>query len=177
MANALEHFEDAFPLMIDREIAFIRKAHPDWYGSLSAEMGGLAIAFFGIENGKPVMAFVNYQKEDRADGVFSIKIEDQGVFGQCPDGHNVCGELLGKKAKGMAYLSAHKGWGGGDLTETVKKIVILEIEEAPDFVSEPISVLRIGQSGTFWIAQNNCPDIKQQPKPKPKREKSSGKRH
>jgi hypothetical protein len=177
VAGALAYFRKTAPTILSNELAVIRKAVPEVYKTYRKEIG-LEVAFFGIENGAPALAFMTYKTEDRSDGSVSVVEDENGVYPPCPKESPVaCGRLLGKRDAARDYLNSRKGEWWKDLTGYAQKTVEIEIKESPDFVGPPISILRIGpgKDGTFWIDRNNCPEIQKRPQPK-STGKNSGKK-
>jgi hypothetical protein len=124
----------------------------------------LDIAFFGFEQGIPILAHIQYEIADP--GAPSLKIipRPEITVGKCANGRsNMCGVIIGVKSKAMQYLNSHQIW--ADLVVTARSAIEASISEEPDGVGPPIRIWTITPSG-IQANQNGCP-IKGEPPPLP----------
>jgi hypothetical protein len=113
----------------------------------------LEIAFWGFEEGKPIVAQVRYKM------IFNGKqviVSPFDVQLKRPTGNQAAGTFLGVRDKAGHYAMSHQDW-AIDSESSAFKFISLSIEEAPDKVGPPISELEIYPNGIERrITTNDC---------------------
>lgn len=109
----------------------------------------LTVGIVGMQNGVPSSAIVTFTKKDDKDG---NPVEVNPIFDYCPStdcpanlpNYRVYGykEAFNREARSVVS--------GMDLLADARRIIELEINDAPDAVGEPIIILEIDASGLHW---------------------------
>jgi hypothetical protein len=139
------------------EMKQMKAEDPDEYKFASAEDGPqLTIAFAKFEEGAPYFAVRGFQYDDEL--LPRVKLSRADCPGaNCPQG--VLLEYVGKSGYIKDYVAKHGGEKIG-AEALARKLVELEIEEAPSTVGPPIELLRIDASGPYWISNEaGCPIV------------------
>jgi hypothetical protein len=113
----------------------------------------LQIAFWGFENGHPVIAYTKYTTTGPGDQIRVVPVGKQIVEETDPTRADAV--VIGVDTKIVQYAEAHPNW-LRDLEASAHLFISLAIEESPQTVGYPISVLSIDRHGFRWTNPNEC---------------------
>lgn len=119
--------------------------HPEFFERHLSQGSYLDIVFFGFENGLAAMYLQSY---------WADKIESKGFRGRFDF------TFLGYwKPLAQFIETRHDYWNIG-ITAATRNLIQMAIDDNPDLVGPPISIIRITADGAEWVQKSpQCPEL------------------
>lgn len=145
----LERFQDSVGTPLLDTMSFLHDNDPELYKKETGTAPALSMAFFGMENNVPIMAYsqfvVSFSGDQETVRVCNstLGIDDYFIWGPTP--------------RIKEFLDRNPGYfmKVGD-AQAIIDLIQLAIEDRPDEVGEPIAIIRVNKLGAEWIHPSPC---------------------
>lgn len=146
----LMHKVRTFELLIreplERSLDYGRHHEPEVFAAKYSGKKALQIIFGGVEGGKPIMI------------VSTLRVAEDG--GLILDKAKVLGPgqvyVFGESAAITKYQTGNPDWTAAEPDAIIRKFLALEIEDEPNLVGAPASILQITSGISRWIEAGQC---------------------
>ena len=153
VAQISQRFQQSVKLGLYKELATAHE-DPELYDEMTHGAPPLEIIFFHVENGAPdTVRSSFYPKFPPETPSFEIS-----TYADNGNDENPSYALLGFNGPANDFLVANPDCLKGNLVEAARKIMdaTLRADTKREYVDEPITILRLTESGEQWIERGNC---------------------
>lgn len=162
--STVEKFTEIAPPILRRGLIKLRATSvPGYKRFMESDRGKFEFIFFGMENGIPIVAKVAFRATEDTEGAIKVSVLLSAIIdGPCDLNTIACGFTAGNDKAVWSYLASHQM--GDDLVQMVGLFIQLEIDDVPEKVGPPITILKIDDTGPRWIQNGESCNIGKIPK-------------
>jgi hypothetical protein len=131
---------------LQRSMDYGRRHAPELFAATYSGRKALQTIFGGVEGGKPRMIVSTFRVAENGGLVLDeLKILGSGrVY------------VFGESAAIAKYQTGHPGWNAAEPDTIIRRFLALEIDDDPNIVGAPPSIIRITPGGSQWIEPGQC---------------------
>jgi hypothetical protein len=139
-------FEQSVRRPLQQSLDYGRQHVPKLFTSKYAGKKALQTIFAAVEGGKPRMIVSTFRVAKNG----SLTLDETRELGPAQV------YVFGESAAIAQYQTANPGWSSAEPDEIVRKFLTLEIEDEPNLVGAPMSILQIESGERRWIEPGQC---------------------
>jgi hypothetical protein len=146
LAPKVQIFERLVRKPLQQSLDYGRQNMPVLFASKYAGKKALQTIFVAVEGGKPKMIVSTFRVTENG----NLELDKPKELGS--------GQVyvFGETAAIAKYQTGNPHWSDSDPVEIIRKFMALEIEDEPDLVGAPVSIVRVTSREWRWIAPGQC---------------------
>jgi hypothetical protein len=164
LADQIATFERLVTPPLEKTLQRLRRDEPGVFQRNTLEMAPLGVHFFGVEQGILVLYSRRFVVSPSPDNAVSVHIERR----RCPGtdcSSDVAYVLVGAAEFKKRFARENPDFWKGDVVESARKFVQMQIDAKVVDVGPPIDILRITKDEATWIQKKPACEDKKESKP------------